>query len=257
MNRRDWLVSLGLAGTSLAIPASEGACCENHAEKNLSSHSDVKKQDKNGHSTMSSNKMMAPMSNHHLHFCGIHVAKNDPKFQIITQHYCGMVGNEMHQCLLYDSIGKNAKLVGVEYIISDKMFRGLPDEEKKYWHPHTYEVLGGGLVSPSMTPEDELAFMKGLLLTWGKTWHTWPDPKTPIPMGTPLLMWSLTADGQTDEKVIKERDKQFGISTQKVREKRLDDFGMEVPCVPVPANLDVIGRQWTATGEDKPTKRKK
>ena len=90
-----------------------------------------------------------------------------PCIQIITQHYCGTVGTGMHQCLLYDSVGKNARLLGVEYIVSDEIFQKLPDVEKRYWHPHTYGVLGGGLIAPAMKPEDEMAFMKGLLLTWG------------------------------------------------------------------------------------------
>ena len=103
------------------------------------------------------------------HFCGIHIAKTNPKFQIITQHFCMSRSEEMHQCLLYDSNEKNAKLLGVEYIISDRLYRELPDAEKKYWHPHAYEVLAGGLIAPSMKPEDEQTFMKALLTTWGKS----------------------------------------------------------------------------------------
>jgi hypothetical protein len=209
------------------------------------------------HGKTDDNKMMAPLGNHHLHFCGIHCAKKDPRIQIITQHYCGMVGKDMHQCLLYDSVGKNARLLGVEYIISDETFRKLPDVEKRYWHPHTYEVLGGGLIAPGMKPDDEMAFMKGLLLTWGKTWHTWPDPTTPVPMGEPMLMWSLTGEGQDDPKVIAARDKEFGVKTADIPKKRIEAIGYEVPAVPQPKDMDVIGRQWTATGEDKPTPTKK
>jgi hypothetical protein len=209
-----------------------------------------------GHGKMDDNKMMAPLGNHHLHFCGIHVAKKDPRIQIITQHYCGMVGEGMHQCLLYDSVGKNARLLGVEYIISDAIFRKLPEIEQRYWHPHTYEVLGGGLIAPAMKPDDEMAFMKGLLTTWGKTWHTWPDPSTPVPMGEPMLMWSLTGDGQDDPQVIAARDKEFGVKTADIRAKRIDAIGYEIPAVPLPKDIDAIGRQWTASGEDKPTKKK-
>ncbi len=236
MNRRELLESLGVLGTGLTVC---GATAEAH-------DSGPRKGDN-----------ATPLGNHAAHFCGIHVAKKDPKIQIITQHFCGMVGEEMHQCLLYDAMGNKARLLGVEYIISDRLFRNLPDEEKKYWHPHTYEVLAGGLIAPEMTPDDEMKFMKGLLTTWGKTWHTWPDPKTPVPMGEPLLMWSLTADGQQDDRVIAERDKAFDVKTAKVREKRIEALGLEVPRVPQPPSLDTIGRQWTATGEDKPTKRKK
>ena len=83
-----------------------------------------------------------------------------------------------------------------------------------------------------MKPEHEMAFMKGLLATWGKTWHTWPDPTTPVPMGEPMPIWSLTGDGPEDPKVIAARDKEFGVKT-----------------------TDVIGRQCTASGEDKPTRK--
>jgi hypothetical protein len=162
----------------------------------------------------------------------------------------------MHQCLLYDSVGQHARLLGVEYIISDDLYRTLPDVEKKYWHPHTYEVLGGGLIAPAMTPDDELAFMKGLLLTWGKTWHTWPDPTTPVPMGEPMLMWSLTGDGQDDPNVIAARDQEFRVKTAEIRAKRIQAIGYEVPAVPPPKDMDVIGRQWTASGDDKPTPRR-
>jgi hypothetical protein len=92
---------------------------------------------------------MAPVHELHAHFCGIHIAKNNPKFHIIAQHYCMSRSEEMHQCLLYDSTEKNAKLLGVEYIISDRLYRELPESEKKYWHPHTYEVLAGGLIAPA------------------------------------------------------------------------------------------------------------
>ncbi len=105
-----------------------------------------------------------PMGGPHLHFCGIHMAKKNPKLQFITQHYCaahtGGAEGDVFQCVLFDGNGKNAKLVGVEYLISDAAYRKLPDDEKKYWHAHTYEVLGGGLIAPGMTPKEEMDFMK-------------------------------------------------------------------------------------------------
>ena len=146
-----------------------------------------------------------PMSAPHFHFCGIHMAKKNPKLQFITQHYCaahtGGSEGDVFQCMLFDGTGKNAKLIGVEYLISDEAYRKLPDNEKKYWHAHTYEVLGGGLIAPGMTPEEEMKFMKVVIKTWGKAWHTWPDPSTAIPTGEPLLIWSLMGDGQADPKV--------------------------------------------------------
>lgn len=208
-----------------------------------------------GHSHPEAKGNMGPVESVHLHFCGIHLVKADPKLQFVTQHYCSPLGEEMHQCLLYDSAKAGAKLLGVEYIISDTMYRNLPEAEKRYWHPHTYEVLAGGLTAPEMTPEKELAFMKALLPTWGKTWHTWPDPATPVPMGEPSLMWSATGDGQIRSELLEARDKEWKVSGEKLRAARTKALGLEVPQIPQPASVDAVGRQWTKDGEDKPTKK--
>lgn len=29
---------------------------------------------------------------------------------------------------------------GVEYVVTEKLFESLPDEEKQLWHSHFYEV---------------------------------------------------------------------------------------------------------------------
>jgi hypothetical protein len=202
-----------------------------------------------------------PLNAGHVHFCGIHIAKKDPKIQIITQHYCaahsdGEHGETMFQCVLFDTAAQNAKLLGVEYVITDKTYRQLPDDEKKYWHPHTYEVLGGMLIAPGMEPEEEKKFMSTILTTWGKTWHTWPDPKSPVPVGEPLLVWSLTGDGQADEAVVAKRDEEFNVRTTKLRERRCRDLGLEVPQVSYPRSMDAVGRQWTDSGADNPKRRK-
>lgn len=237
MDRRHWL---GLVGSGVAgsLSSEVRAADEHHADPN------------------GDRALMAPVQSLHAHFCGIHIAKSNPKFQLVAQHYCMSRSEEMHQCLLYDSCEKNAKLLGVEYIISDRLYRELPDAEKKFWHPHTYEVLAGGLIAPSMKPEDELTFMKALLTTWGKTWHTWPDPRTAIPVGEPLLMWAVTGDGQLDETVVHARDKQFDVKSADIREQRCKSIGWEVPNVSLPRSLDQVGRQWTDAGEDKPTPRR-
>jgi hypothetical protein len=104
-----------------------------------------------------------------------------------------------------------------------------------------------------MKPDDEMKFMKALLTTWGKTWHTWPDPSEPVPMGEPLLMWSLTGDGQIDKKVLADRDKQFGVNSPKLRADRCREIGYDVPKVSLPKSIHEDGRQWTDDGDDQPT----
>jgi hypothetical protein len=199
-----------------------------------------------------------PMAGPHAHFCGIHVAKSNPKFQLIAQHYCTAHAGHNHgdglfQCLLFDSTEPNARLLGVEYIVSDDQYKSLSEEEKKYWHPHTNEVLAGGLIAPEMSHEEETDFMRKILTTWGKTWHTWPDPSTPIPLGEPLLMWALSADGQANAEVVRERDRRFNVSVAEIRKRRVEEIGYEVPRVPFPKSVEQVGRQWTARGPDVPT----
>jgi len=52
----------------------------------------------------------------------------------------------MRQCAIFDSLEANARLIGVKYIISEKLF----DEEKKLWHSHDYEIKGGILLMPGV-----------------------------------------------------------------------------------------------------------
>ena len=60
--------------------------------------------------------------------------------QVEAHHYCSCANEEVRQCVIYDSADSNARLIGIEYIISRRLFESLPEEEKKLWHSHTYEV---------------------------------------------------------------------------------------------------------------------
>jgi hypothetical protein len=238
MDRREMLGLLGTAGTGCVIQAGQLHAAPHDAAKGDSPPS--------------------PMTGPHAHFCGIHVAKNNPRLQLIAQHYCTAHASREHgdglfQCLLFDSTEPNAKLLGVEYIISDEQYRTLPEAENKYWHPHTYEVLAGGLIAPEMSVDEEIKFMRQILTTWGKTWHTWPDPTTPIPLGEPLLMWALSGDGQVDEAVVRQRDRRFKVSISEIRRRRVREIGFEVPNVSFPKSNSQAGRQWTSAGPDSPT----
>jgi hypothetical protein len=197
---------------------------------------------------------MIPLRQIHLYLCAFHIAKQDPAFQVEAHHYCAPVNEEVHQCVIYDSPGKSARILGIEYIISDRLYRRLPDEEKKYYHPHAYEILSGQLIAPELPRKTETDLMKGLVRTWGKTWHTWPDPKTPLPMGRPLLMWSINKDGQLADDLLADRDRRVGISTPEIRKDRAS-FGLSVPQIDPPKSVDEIGRQWTQSGPDEPRKK--
>ena len=194
-----------------------------------------------------------PLSQMHLYLCAFHIAKKDPKLLFEAHHYCMPVADEVHQCVIFDSAGKNARILGVEYIISDKLYRKLPEVEKKYYHPHTYEITSGLLVAPGMKAAEEDKLMEGLLLTWGKTWHTWPDPKTQLPMGEPLLMWAATKDGQISDATLADRDTKLKVSTKEIRKRR--EYIGPVPQIEPPKSFGDIGRQWTAEGPDVPKRK--
>lgn len=161
-----------------------------------------------------------PLENVGIHICAFHLAKDDPNVIVETQHYCSPLGDESFQCLLYDSIYKHARLIGVEYVISDRQYQQLSTEEKQYWHPHEYEIREGLLLPIGMPKECEQKTMKALLHSWGKTIHTWRDPNTSLPIGAPRLMWSASKEHNVPEKLVQDRDKRFETDTKAVRKER-------------------------------------
>jgi hypothetical protein len=118
-----------------------------------------------------------PIDKMHLYLCAFHVAKNNPSFQVEAHHYCSHQGGDLHQCVIYDGRGPAAKILGIEYIITDDAYRKLPAGEKTYWHPHAYEILSGQLIAPDMPKHGDDAF-PGFLKTWEK-------PGTPGPIRPP------------------------------------------------------------------------
>jgi len=124
--------------------------------------------------------------------------------------------------VIYDRNGPGARLIGIEYIISEERFRALPDDEKRLWHSHHYEVKSGLLVAPGIPERAEHAYFKDLVTTYGKTFHTWQYDKDDFPFGIPQLMMGFTEDGQVHEAMVGERDRRLGISTADRRQKRAD-----------------------------------
>lgn len=49
--------------------------------------------------------------------------------------------SDLRQCLLYDSAAKNARLIGVEYMIPKETYETLEPEEQKLWHSHEVRTL--------------------------------------------------------------------------------------------------------------------
>src|SRR4051794_3347541 len=146
-----------------------------------------------------------PLKDFDIYVVGLHCAKHEPDMQMEAHHFCRQVNQDFLQCVLFDGNTKDANLIGIEYIISARLFATLPAEEREYWHPHNYEILSGQLTAPGLPEAAERAFLKELMNSYGKTWHTWHTgrhdgtPGDRLPLGDPKLMWSFNRDGEADE----------------------------------------------------------
>jgi hypothetical protein len=170
-----------------------------------------------------------PVGAIHAHVCGFHRYSAEPQRQVRAHHYCSHLNEDVLQCVIYDSAEKNARLIGVEYIISEKLFAELPAEEKQLWHSHRHEVKSGQLIAPRLPDIAEKELMEKLVNTYGKTWHTWQvDRGDRLPLGLPKLMMSFTADGQIDPQLLSKRDREYGIRSADKRDQRADIAAREV-----------------------------
>jgi hypothetical protein len=154
---------------------------------------------------------------------GFHFYNGHRHGQMEAHHYCAVLNEEVIQCVIYDGNTKDAKLMGVEYIIDEKLFKQLPAQEKSLWHSHVHEVKSGQLVAPGVPEPAEHKLMEKLVHTYGKTWHTWhTDLDKTLPLGVPQLMMGFTADGQAKPDMVEARDRRMGIDSQAKKAARAD-----------------------------------
>ncbi|MDL0433735.1 OBAP family protein [Marinobacter sp. TBZ242] len=168
-----------------------------------------------------------PPSRLEIYLVGFHPLKQEPVHQFEAHHFCDQVNEDFLQCALYDGNSGDAKLNGIEYIISEELFERLPEEEKQYWHPHNGEILSGQLVAPNLPQAAEHELMKSKINSYGKTWHTWDTAQTnsaeaSLPLGEPSLAWSFNRDGEANPGLIEERDEDMNIDTAERRRARQD-----------------------------------
>lgn len=165
--------------------------------------------------------LAGPLQAIHAHVCGFHFYSGDRARALRVEHYCSHRSADVFQCVIYDSDRADARLIGIEYIISEALFTGLPAEEKKLWHSHRYEVMSGLLVAPGATAAAEQELMQELVNTYGKTWHLWQvDRGDVLPLGLPQLMMGFTADGQVDHRMVAARDREQQIDSAQLKAGR-------------------------------------
>lgn len=176
----------------------------------------------------------APVKGFNIYLVGFHPMKDHPEQQMEAHHYCHQMNQDFAQCVLFDSNTKAANMNGVEYIISEKIFETLPEQEKKYWHPHNGEILSGQLMAPGIPKIAEKSLMKAKMNSYGKTWHFWntgheDHASDKLPLGEPMLAWSFNRDGEDMPGLLEKRDKKMDQNTVKTRKDRADLQSMAQP----------------------------
>lgn len=170
----------------------------------------------------------SPLRKINAYLDGFHFYNGNMGAQMEAHHYVSQLNEDVYQAIIYDGNGDDAKIMGVEYIISERLFKTLSEEEKKLWHSHHYEVKSGALIAPGIPEIAEHELMEKLVSTYGKTIHTWhTDQQRVLPLGAPMIMMGFTKDGQLKPELLADRDKRFDISTADKKKNRED--------IPVPA----------------------
>ncbi len=177
-----------------------------------------------------------PLKKINAYLNGFHFYNGNIGAQMEAHHYVSQINEDMYQAIKYDGKGEDAKIMGVEYIISARLFATIPEEEKKLWHSHHHEVKSGTLIAPGIPEIAEHELMEKLVSTYGKIIHTWhTDQHRSLPLGAPQVMMGFTKDGQLRPELLTERDKRFKISSEEKRKNRAD--------IPLP-NIDPLANAW-------------
>ena len=163
------------------------------------------------------------------HLNAFHTYADQPGRFVESNHYCAHLNDEVRQCILYDSDKPNARLIGIEYMVTPRIYETLDHEERKLWHSHAFEVKSGMLVMPAPAAVPNAVWemaenkeMETVIELYGKVFHLWQtDRGDKLPLGMPNLMTSFTARDQFDfDKHVGDRDARFGVDSAKKAEGR-------------------------------------
>jgi len=167
----------------------------------------------------------APPNQLSLHLISLPCYTHSVAHQRLTHHYCHRYAEDIWQCVMWDGSDSHSRLIGVEYVIGEKTFKTLPEEEKKMWHSHHQEIRGGNTIAPALGSIAEHSVMTELANTYGKAIHFWSSHDA-LPYGPPKLIMTLcTQEKQAqlqDEVIWKAKDTGSGISSEQRSKERQD-----------------------------------
>ncbi|KAL6544890.1 Oil body-associated protein 2A [Orobanche minor] len=187
---------------------------------------------------------LKPIKQMNQHMCTFALYSHDMSRQIEAHHYVTRVNQDFLQCAVYDSDDSTGRLIGVEYIVSDKIFETLSPDEQKLWHSHAYEIKSGLLVNPRVPEMVIRPELENLAKTYGKFWCTWQtDRGDRLPVGPPSLMMSPQAVnmGMVRPDLVKKRDDKYNMSSEAMRASRIE--------IPEPEWINPQADYWKQHGK--------
>jgi Protein of unknown function (DUF1264) len=109
------------------------------------------------------------------------------KPNLLAHHYCKEVSGGLTECQIYDSDSPDAKLVGVEVIVSPETYKTFSAAEKARWHYHKTEIPKVSATLPDLSPEEAAKVVKEIEGTYGKVYLLWDPGKGQPAVGQPSL----------------------------------------------------------------------
>jgi Protein of unknown function (DUF1264) len=152
----------------------------------------------------------APLAAMRLYFNDFHLMQAD---QVEVHCYCAWLNEDLAQCVIFDGNTRDAHLVGVEYLISERSFAALPAAEQRLWHSHRHDVDAGLLAAPGIPGPLQQRLKEKLGRTYGKGWRTWDTERDALPTGAPRPMSALSPDVPVRCSLLEDRDQRFGLSS--------------------------------------------
>ena len=93
---------------------------------------------------------------------GFHMYADDMGLQVEATHFCIHLRHDLHQCVIFDRNAPDARLIGIEYIISEERSRVLEDQKRLCQAASHHQVKSGTLVAPGIPDRAEHAYFNYL-----------------------------------------------------------------------------------------------
>jgi len=132
-----------------------------------------------------------PCNDFYTHLTSVLCDARNPEKQIPVHIYVSHINEDVMQALIMDGESDHARLLGMEYIITPKIFERLNAEERKLWHSLNYLVRSGVLVAPRLPSPLEHTLMKNLAPNYAKAIYMWDEEASPFQLESPSFYQHL------------------------------------------------------------------